>query len=499
LFTWLVVAAIAAPRTPLARQPLQVSQVRSTSGPGVRHRLVVKFTDEVRARADAAGRVQALGAGLGELRWTPLVHTDATELLAAGARRTGHDPPDLQGMLALAGGPRADLIALGERLQTLDAVEFAWIEAEFIEPPDDPTPSYLTRQRHLLDLGAKAAWDLGFTGDGLRVLDVEYALDANHEDLDVRVEAGQTPTNPFGVDHGTAAVGLVSARHDRSGCRGVAYGAKAAFFPEHTVESGSRRADAVLGACAAARPGDVVMLEMQSHADGEYAPAEVDPTVWTATRACTDAGVVVIAAAGNGGRDLDDPGLAFWRERGDSGAILVGAGRGADGNREPESFSNRGSMVHLQGWGSGVTTLGYGDHARIADDPSRSYTARFSGTSSATPMVAGVALLVQEASLAQTGAPLSPEALRDLLVATGSPGTGGIGPLPHAARAIRALEAGPMSLASAAPATDAAPWIAGAGLIAAFSGLGVAALAAGLAALGLLLLATVGLVWWRWR
>jgi hypothetical protein len=106
-------------------------------------------------------------------------------------------------------------------------------------------------------------------------------------------------------EHGTAVLGETASVPNAYGCSGMVPDADVYTYPEHTVEGGARRLAAITNAIAGSRAGDVVLLEMQmSGAGGGYGPAEVDPSVWLATRTGTDAGVVVVAAAGNG-QNLD--------------------------------------------------------------------------------------------------------------------------------------------------------------------------------------------------
>jgi subtilisin family serine protease len=79
----------------------------------------------------------------------------------------------------------------------------------------------------------------------------------------------------------------------------------------------------------------------------------------------------------------------------------------------------------------------------------RWYTQWFSGTSSASPIVAGAAAVVSSAYEAAHGTNLTPQSLRARLIATGTPQklgagalTGAIGPLPDLARALAAGPAG---------------------------------------------------------
>src|SRR6185295_1758360 len=163
------------------------------------------------------------------------------------------------------------------------------------------------------------------------------------------------------------------------------------------------------------QPGDILLLEVQR---GRL-PAELEEEDLCAIRLAVGLGIIVIEAAGNGGFDLDaysDPSNGRNLRRGDlrfrdSGAILVGAARaGLPHDRAP--FSNYGSRLDCFGWGESVTTCGYGDLAGNID--TNYYTNRFAGTSSASPIVAGAAALLQSLHIDRTGDPLQPREMRSL-------------------------------------------------------------------------------------
>ncbi len=149
--------------------------------------------------------------------------------------------------------------------------------------------------------------------------------------------------------------------------------------------------------------------------------------VFDLTRMGTDAGVVVLAVADNGDNNLDGPDFSTWRSWGDSGAILVGAGSADTGHNRMlypgnQPGSNFGSRVSVQGWGENVATTGWiGDLATVDGDIHRKYTFSFSGTSSATPMVAAAAVLLQQYGLTQGMTPLDSRDMRSLLAHTGIP------------------------------------------------------------------------------
>jgi subtilisin family serine protease len=159
------------------------------------------------------------------------------------------------------------------------------------------------------------------------------------------------------------------------------------------------------------------------------------------TKAASDAGIVIVAAAGNGNENLDHFTYQSYRNRGDSGAIIVGAGSPDNGHTKLD-FSTYGARVDLQAWGSMVYTTGYGDALQMGGDINQAYTF-FGGTSSATPIVASCAVVLQGYYHDLTGNYLTGLQLRDLMVETGTPqgslSGGSIGPIPNMEAAIASM------------------------------------------------------------
>lgn len=449
-------AAAERPRRPLAKRPLV-----AVAGP---HRTVVKFVDHARVRMGPARRLHSeTGVELEAARrvleerglYLKPVFDDAAaiERLAVRARTlSGRAQPDMLGLFEVDGASLEDAKAL----QALDLVEFVSLSPVTTPPPLDiapPTPDLTELQGYLgpdPGVDATGAWALGYRGASVRLADIEYAWLVDHEEWNEGTlipEPNQTPDLAAleGItdgNHGTAVAGVLIAGDNGYGVTGIAPESTLGVYPELTIESGSRRPEAIIAAAADGDVGDVILLEMQvgENTIGEFGPAELTESVWIATRMVTDAGAVVVATAGNGNLDLDRDELAYYRDRGDSGAIMVGAGR--PGTRERLGFSTYGERLDVQGWGQDVFTTGYGQYAIYGDDPNQAYTAAFNGTSSAGPTVAGVAALVQDAVKASGGAPLTSAQMRVVLRGTGLPqpagDTGQIGPLPQAPAAIAA-------------------------------------------------------------
>lgn len=362
------------------------------------------------------------------------------------------------------------------RRWALDAegdVEWSVLRLAPVPAPEDiepTTPSFVDAQSYTsaaTGIDIEGAHALGFRGAGVSIHEVEYGWRSTHEDLvdvDLRPQPGQTVAAAalemgLAPEHGTASVGMLVAPHNGYGIDGMVPDAQLYTYPEWTEEDGLRRAGAIAAAVAQAQPGDIVMLQMQAQhpQTGQLGPAELEPDVWMLTRMATDAGVLVIAAAGNGALDLDGVDAEDYAALGDSGAILVGAASPDDRTALP--FSSHGRRVDLQGWGASVFSIGYGDFERIGDDDNQSYTDTFEGTSSALPLVVSASALLIEAFVTVEGAPPDPLDVRRLLVATGRAQGDGVhvGPLPDVTEAIAwvgAREENPPSVEVSEPAED---------------------------------------------
>lgn len=364
-----------------------------------------------------------------------------------------------------------------ELIQTLEKFsEIEYVSVMSGTPVEPPfvnmfvaTPDLENLQTYLNDnpgINAKYAWSRGITGQNIRIRDVEYGFYKTHEMLtnqnSIQLEPGYSPNaglaNNNYRDHGTAVVSILGSIKDNIGLTGAVYNASEIKGYMEWTTVGYNRASAVSRSINASQAGDIILYEMQTGGkNGEYCPAEYDSVIWDLTKAATDSGIIIIAAAGNGNQDLDEPFYAAYRARGNSGAILVGAGT-PNTTHSKQSFSTYGSRVDVQGWGSSVLAAGYGSYAKYDNDNNRTYN-YFSGTSSATPTVASAAVLIQSFYRQTTGQNLSPAAMRNLLVSTGIPQGGTdankkIGPLPNVRNAILQLEGKSAVAAKALPALE---------------------------------------------
>lgn len=352
--------------------------------------------------------------------------------------------------------PYPDLVEeVVEKLNGLAEVDLAYRELTAADPGAED-PAFVEDQGYLDDApaGISAAWAWKSLKDSaiqtppptspLTICDLEQGWRADHDDLETLVE----PTPLYGANradaveegapghHGTAVLGqLAAAGKVKGAVASYARFVLASHYKSKDEKEGVDQtphpfagtnghvAAAMVGALVhhsanpqPLQPGDVLLLEVQRG----LRPTEIDAADLDAIRLASALGVIVVEAAGNGGFDLDaylDPDTGQTLRRGDarfrdSGAIFVGAARAAvPHDRAP--FSNFGSRLDCFAWGEAVTSCGFGDLAgTLATDY---YTNTFSGTSSASPIIAGAAALVQALHQKHAQCWLEPRAMRALL------------------------------------------------------------------------------------
>ncbi len=438
------------PRKPHPPKPLHVPA-------GNQLRMTVKFMDWAMARMEGDDRIEVSDASSDEVEQLVMLarehgldfnrafdrpeQLDALRLKAA--RRSGQMQPDLNGTMTINLQNPAEALTIAQAVQAMGMIEAVDIESLDLPPPppsDIPptTPSLDSLQGYLgtnPGFGVNFLKALGVSGEGIRFSDCEYGYNPDHEDLmDASLtDASRADINPDVYsnnwdEHGTAVWGVILAGDNGYGVTGIAPECDGYFYSEWTT-LGYDRALAVSDAVLASSEGDVVLLEMQTtsgNGSQSYAPAEYNSSIWNLTKTATDAGIIVVAAAGNGNQNLDDSFYTSYMNRGDSGAIIVGSGT-PNTTHSKRSSSTYGSRVDVQAWGSNVMTTGYGVYATYGGDDNQSYTSGFNGTSSASACVAGAVVLLQSYAKNKLDTLFTPEEMRAHLKTYGHPqgGSGG--------------------------------------------------------------------------
>ena len=346
-----------------------------------------------------------------------------------------------------------DIISQFLETETLNSVE----NVEFVPTPEPAvaTPSFEGNQGYLNNdsngIYARQAWQLaGGRGGGIKIIDVEGAWVVNHEDFpSLFYNSGGFSSDTSWLHHGTAVVGVVGAKNNGIGATGIV--SSAGFGVESFAKNSQGFASAITEAALQVGSGGVIIIEVH-YSQSSYTPnctcnlgqcgvvpAEYYTNNYNAIKQAVGNGVVVVEAGGNGSVDLDHSSFngIFNRSIRDSGAILIGASFST--SRSPKCWTNYGSRIDVHGWGENVVTLSYGDLFNEAGE-TRDYTDSFSGTSSASPIVAGAAASVQGILKARGKVLLNSIQMRDLLNTTGTVQTGDlarkIGPLPNIINAI---------------------------------------------------------------
>ncbi|SDY89819.1 Subtilase family protein [Lysobacter sp. yr284] len=469
------VAAAASPSGPAAPQQLLPKPIKTQLGRyDSREFIEVKFVDDSQvglqggrlgsAKYGRLAALESLTGGAGPVAaLEPLFRADAATLQAlAKSAQAAQPQPDLSQWFRLRVKPGQDIARVIDELNAMSIVETAYAAPLPVALP--ATPSYSGNQYYKLPAAQSgidseyARTQPGGNGAGVRVLDIEYSWNTNHEDLSklrlagARINNG-TPNDPFSDNnHGTAVLGQLVADNNGIGVTGLVDGATAHITNAMNTERGYDPANAILTAANALRAGDVILIEQQAAGPSGcsgYVPVEWIASVHAAIVTATNKGIHVVQAGGNGNMNLDNTscfGSPFPAGRADSGSIIVGAGGARSttwcsdgtGERAKQSFSTYGARVNVQAWGRCVTTTGYAD--LYNGGANAYYTKTFSGTSSASPIVAS-AVVALSGIAKQRGITLTPRQMRDLLKNTGTAQTGGgnIGPLPNLRAAIAQL------------------------------------------------------------
>jgi serine protease AprX len=304
------------------------------------------------------------------------------------------------------------------------------------EPPVIAPPDQLS-EVYPLEVNADQVWQQGTTGKGVTVaiLDSGVAADmdlvepANRILASVNFADVRTSSDPGG--HGTHIAGIVAGNGSRSGGEFVGIAPQANIVDVRVLGSvGSGRISSVVRgiewviAHRAVYNIRVINLSFGARANLSYRADPLSSAVEIAWRN----GLVVVAAAGNGGPVRDTvvtPGI-------DPYAITVGAtdDRGtlsrrddmlawfsawgsADSNAKPDLVAPGRRLVSLRVPGSALDTL-FPDRVVVARNGSTYF--RLTGTSMATAVVSGAAAL-----LLARKPDLTPDQVKALLVGTTQP------------------------------------------------------------------------------
>lgn len=277
----------------------------------------------------------------------------------------------------------ADVASLAERLQQEPEVELAEPDyyAQPLAVPNDPLFSQQWHHRNTgqtggtagADAGSTVAWDIWTGSANVTIAVLDTGIELSHPDLSANIASGgwdfidsdATPEDTNG--HGTHVSGIIAAQgNNASAVSGILWRAK--ILALKVCGTGGCPFTAIANALHFAADNGAKVINMSLGGPSGSSLLE------EAVNYAAAAGCVVVAAAGNDG--TESPSYpAFY-----SNVIAVAATNHQDALA---SFSQRGSWVDISAPGQDILSTYVGGG-----------TVLLSGTSMASPMVAGAAGLL---------------------------------------------------------------------------------------------------------
>jgi subtilisin len=248
----------------------------------------------------------------------------------------------------------------------------------------------------IANIKAKPVHDSGNTGAGIKIGIIDSGISNAHTDLRVAGEydfVNNTPTSDDVYGHGTHVAGTACATVNVGGAVGVAPACEL-YDLRVLNDAGSGTTDDILAAVnwAVANDLDIINLSLGRSTDmGTIAEATF--------AAAYDAGVLIVAAAGNSGT-VRGKGINTIYPANYASVMGVAA---TDQNNVRASFSSTGDEVEISAPGAGVHSTwndadSYSNPQPVCDVVYGCYKDA-SGTSMASPQVAGVAALIMAAGV----------------------------------------------------------------------------------------------------
>ena len=243
--------------------------------------------------------------------------------------------------------------------------------AEATYTPNDPS---FGSQWALSKISCPSAWDITLGSSGVTIAIIDTGVDLDHPDLMSKLVAGYDFVNGDTIadddhGHGTHCAGIAAALTNNGvGVAGVGYNSSVMPIKVLDANGSGSYSDIVSGIYWATDHGAKVISMSLGGSSGSSALQDAVNYAW-------DHGVLIVAAAGNS--NVNTPLYPAYY----TNCIAVGSTDSADAK---SSFSNFGDWVDVAAPGSSIYSTYPNGYATM------------SGTSMATPHVAGLAGLVWE-------------------------------------------------------------------------------------------------------
>ncbi|MGQ5261783.1 S8 family serine peptidase [Micromonospora sp. ZYX-F-536] len=271
------------------------------------------------------------------------------------------------------------------RLGAAGGVERIWLDGRRRVTLDHSVPQ----------IGAPTAWSAGFTGKGVSVAVLDTGVDASHPDLAGKVAEARNFTEvPDGRDvigHGTHVASTIAGSGAASDGRYRGVAPDATLLDGKVCEDTGCSDSAILAGmqwAAVEKKAAVVNMSLSG-----WDTPEVDPLEEAVQTLTAQTGTLFVTAAGNDGADgsVGSPASA-------DAALAVGA---VDRDDELADFSSRGPRVGDDALKPDITAPGVDIVAAraangVIGEPVGERYVTLSGTSMATPHVAGSAALLAQ-------------------------------------------------------------------------------------------------------
>ncbi|MEE4206270.1 MAG: S8 family peptidase, partial [Erythrobacter sp.] len=289
--------------------------------------------------------------------------------------------------------------------------------------------------------GADVAWGEGFTGTGEIIAVVDSGIDPDSPEFAGRIHpASRDVAGNRGIeaedDHGTNVSLVAAAARNGQGVLGIAYGAEILAIRADRPGScaGDTPSDTTLSCrfldSDIARGVDLAVATGASVVNLSLGGSGITSGLFEAVRRASDAGLVIVVAAGNAGDGSDpaidpfqpDPFAQALRDAGGANVIIVGS---VDDSGTISGFSNRAgdfASSFLTARGERVCCVYQDGEVFVETIDGSQFVTLFSGTSFAAPQVAGAVALLAQAFPNLTG-----EEIAEILLTTArDAGAGGV-------------------------------------------------------------------------
>ncbi len=253
-------------------------------------------------------------------------------------------------------------------------------------------------------INAPTAWNNGYTGKGTIVAVLDTGVDYNHQDLKNNIWTNSKEIAGNGIDddgngyiddakgwnfndsnnnvldnngHGTHVSGTIAAENNGIGVTGIAYDAKIMAVKVLDAQGSGSYASIAKGIYYAVDNGaKIINMSLGGSSSNDTLESAIDYA--------SKKGVIVVMAAGNEGDSLPSYPARYAYNSG----VAVGA---VDKNNSFANFSNRSGSKEI----TYVTAPGVDVYSTVPNNQYANYT----GTSMATPHVAGAIALMLSANL----------------------------------------------------------------------------------------------------